>query len=102
MGTAHDILAAGNPPRSVFLDFPLGNTVGRPFAAEEQHATTRAALEALEGIREPGQIIALDHTWSDDEAWKVSAMKDDRGDQRQPRDLTPRYQFEDDRIAAEG
>ena len=101
MGTAHDVLVAGRPPRSVFLDFPLGNTAGRPFLFQEQYNITRAALEALENIRQPGQPITLGHKWSEDESWKITAKSDDRGDQRQPRDLIPRYQFEDDRIAAE-
>ena len=61
MGTAHDVLVAGRPPRSVFLDFPLGNTTGRPFLFQEQYNITRAALEALENIRQPGQPITLGH-----------------------------------------
>ncbi len=102
MGTASDILALGNPPRAMFLDYPLGNSCGRPFAPEEQYDITRAGVEALAGIREPGTILALDYVWSDDESWKAEAVRDDFGDRRQPRDLTPRYQFEEDRIAAKG
>ena len=48
MGTGYDILATGKPPRAVFVDYPLGNTAGRPFAPEEQYAITRSAVEALQ------------------------------------------------------
>lgn len=102
MGTAYDILATCKPPRAVFLDYPLGNTSGRPFAPDEQSAITRSAVEALNGIREPGTILPLNRVWSEDETWKVKAAVADTGDLRQPRDLAPRYQFEDDRVAAEG
>ena len=102
MGTGYDILALGNPPRAVFLDYPLGNTCGRPFAPEEQYDIIRVGLEALAGVSEPGTILTLDYVWSEDESWKVEAVRADLGDRRQSRDLTPRYQFEEDRIAAEG
>ncbi len=102
MGTGYDILALGNPPRAVFVDYPLGNTCGRPFAPEEQYDITRAGVEALAGITEPGTLLTLDNVWSEDESWKIEAVRADMGDRRQPRDLTPRYQFEEDRIAAEG
>ena len=68
---------------------------------QEQYDITRATMEALENMSQPGQLVALDHKWSEDEAWKVTAMNDGHGDQRQTRDLIPRYQFQSDRIAAE-
>ena len=102
MGTGYDILATGKPPRAVFVDYPLGNTAGRPFAPEEQYAITRSAVEALQTITEPGTIVTQDYVWSEDETWKIDAVRVDSADPRRyPRDLTPRYQFEDDRIAAE-
>ena len=90
----------GRPPRAVFLDYPLGDTCGRSFAPEEQYEITRTGVEALEAIREPGTLLARDHVWSEDESWKVEAAKADTGDRRQPRHLVPRYQFEEDRLAA--
>lgn len=102
MGTAYDILDTCKPPRAVFVDYPLGNTAGRPCDIDEQVAITRNALEALTTIKKPGTILIQDYVWSDDETWKIEAAKADTGDKRQPRDLKPRYQFEDDRIAAEG
>ena len=102
MASARDIIAAGNPPRAVFVDYPLGRTTGRPFAPDEQYAITRAGLEGLVTIEAPGTIVDLDYRWADDDAWKAMATDASMGDQRQPRDTTPRYQFAEDRIAAEG
>lgn len=102
MGTGHDILTSGKPPRAVFIDYPLGNTCGRPFAPKEQYDITRAAVEALAEITEPGTMLTQDYVWSEDESWKAKAIPDDMVDRRQPRDFTPHYQFEEDRIAAEG
>ncbi len=102
MASARDIVAAGNPPRAVFLDYPLGHTTGRPFAPQEQYAITRAGLEALASIDKPGTVVALERRWDADDAWKADAMNPAAGDLRQPRDTTPRYQCAADRVAAEG
>ena len=63
---------------------------------------TRAGLEAVESIKEPGTILKLDRTWTINANWKADTLDDTKGDERSPRDETPRYQLEDDRIAAEG
>ena len=99
--SALDIITAGNPPRTAFVDYPLGNTLGHPGDAQEQYAITRRALEGFETIRTPGEIATLDFDWRDDE-WKSKELDASLGDQRSPRDEVPRYQFEEDRIAAEG
>jgi hypothetical protein len=102
MASARDIIAAANPPRAVFVDYPLGHTTGRPFRTEEQLAITRAGLQAVESITEPGTIVELEYRWDDCEAWRAVAVDGPMGDVRQPRDLEPRYQEEADRVAAEG
>ena len=102
MGSALDIMQAGNPPRGVFTDYPLGHTTGMPNDPSDQYAMTRAGLEALETIKEPGTILKLDRTWTINTNWKADTLDDTKGDERSPRDETPRYQLEDDRIAAEG
>ena len=102
MGSALDIMQAGNPPRSVFTDYPLGHTTGMPNDPSDQYAMTRAGLEAFETIKEPGTILKLDRTWTINTNWKADTLDDTKGDERSPRDETPRYQLEDDRIAAEG
>jgi hypothetical protein len=99
-GSALDILQAGQPPRSVFVDYPLGHSVGRPFDADNQRLIVNAALDALETLRSPGSIIELDCRWSDDD-WQNEATDTRSGDTRAPRDESPQYQCEADRQAAE-
>ena len=102
MGSALDIMQAGNPPRGVFTDYPLGHTTGMPNDPSDQYAMTRAGLEAFETIKEPGTILKLDRTLTINSNWKADTLDYTKGDERSPRDETPRYQLEDDRIAAEG
>lgn len=100
MASARDIIRAGNPPRTVFVDYPLGHTTGKPHDPADQAAVLRAALAAFPRFSGPGEIIDLGHRWAEDEGWREQAGRD-IGDQRQPRDLTPRYQTEEDRRLAE-
>lgn len=101
MASARDIVAAGRPPRAVFIDYPLGHTTGRPNDAADQEAVLRAALSAFETIATPDEIVELGRRWSADESWRAKAASDSGDDLRQPRDLTPRYQTEEDRRLAE-
>lgn len=101
VGSALDILQAGQPPRSVFVDYPLGHSVGRPFDGDNQRQIVAAALAAFETIRSPGTTIELDCRWSDDDSWQREATDTDSGDTRAPRDESPQYQCEADRLAAE-
>ena len=60
---ARDITEAVRPPRSVFLDYPLGSTCGRPHDRANQRAaqarptveTTRARAEAAALLGIPQQ-----------------------------------------------
>lgn len=97
MTSALDITRAANPPRAAFLDFPLGHTTGKPHDRELQRAILVAALAAFESLRAPGGIEHLPFDWGD-EGWKRTAMVG--GDARTPRDETPQYQSEDDRLRA--
>ena len=67
---ARDITEAVRPPRSVFVDYPLGSTCGRPHDRANQRAVILAALALLEGGRTPGEIVDLPDVWSADESWK--------------------------------
>lgn len=100
--SAYDITSAGNPPRALFVDYPLGHTSGHPFDSDDQYEINRTALAGLETIQEPGAITDLGRRWSDDDDWKAEAMRADGGDTRSARDTTPQWQHPDDRLAAEG
>jgi len=99
LGSALDIVKAVNPPRMVFLDYPLGHSAGKPFDAGDQYGVVRAALGCLETIDQPGTVVTLPNQW-DDPAWREAAYNQ-MEDKREPRDETPRYQCEEDRILAE-
>jgi hypothetical protein len=101
IGSALDILQAGRPPRGLFVDYPLGHSVGRPFDRENQRAIVGDALAAFELITTPGEIRHLDYQWSDNDDWKTQATDSSSGDTRAPRDTSPQYQTAGDRIAAE-
>ncbi|HEV3363217.1 MAG TPA: hypothetical protein VG795_03590 [Acidimicrobiia bacterium] len=67
---ARDITESVRPPRSVFLDYPLGSTCGRPYDPANQRAVLLAGLRLLETGRTPGEIVDLPYIWSADESWK--------------------------------
>ena len=100
LGSALDILSAGKPPRTVFLNYPLGFESGRFQDADNQLTVVREALTAFPEFDRPG-IRTLAHEWL--EGWQMVDERE-RGklDQRSERTTEPQYQNEADRIAAEG
>jgi hypothetical protein len=115
--SARTITARVNPPRSVFLDAPLGHTSGPPEAPEIQRSIVEQALDLAVSMTRPGTITDLDLRWHTDD-WKStplgwsrrnedgerppgSGSDSSRGDSRTARSDVPRYQFEADRLAAE-
>lgn len=62
---ARDITGLVKPPRSGFLNFPLGNSVGAPRDPAQQRAVCRDIL-SLAGRCEPaGMIVDLPYAWPD-------------------------------------
>ena len=98
MSSALDITRAGNPPRSVFTDFPLGHTAGKPFDRRLQREIMIQTLTAFETMRMPGAIEMLPFEWSADHSWKHAGAGET--DNRTPRTEEPTYQTEDDKSAA--
>ena len=105
MSSALSITAAANPPRAVYLDFPLGHTAGKPHDKALQRRILRDTLDALVTIDTPGTIRRLPHRWAADDSWKDSVMRPGSGgssaDDRIGRLPDPQYQHEEDRVAAE-
>ena len=102
LGSALDILEAGQPPRARFLNYPLGFEAGRPHDAHNQLEVLTAAVAGFDDFDSPG-IKPMDFEW--DAGWQMIAGRDrnqEGADQRSPRDMTPRYQTERDRQLAEG
>jgi len=99
MGSALDIIKAGNPPRAAFLDYPLGHTTGKPHQPELQREILVQALAGFTSMTVPGSVKMLPFYWSEEDEWKHTAMMG--GDSRVPRNETPQYQTEEDRRRAE-
>lgn len=111
MSSAMSITRAANPPRAVYLDYPLGHTAGRADDSAEQMAIMRDTLRAFETISAPGTMVELPYAWSADDAWKDRVMRprprsaeddtsDDHEDDRVERFDTPQYQTQADAAAA--
>ena len=73
MTSALDITQAVNPPRAVFLNFPLGHQTGKPNQPEQQLRIVRDAMRAFETITAPGTIVELPYVWdANDRRWEES------------------------------
>ncbi len=108
--SARTITASANPPRSVFLDLPLGHTTGPPNEPETQRRILSEGLIAGMALSNPG-IADLPYRYIDDD-WKADplswsrrrqeagATKKAGGDTRTDRSDEPQYQSDDDAAAA--
>jgi hypothetical protein len=56
---------AFKPPRTVFLDFPLGCPAGKPDEPELQRNILRGALAAAPRFGAPWKIMKLPFQWSE-------------------------------------
>ncbi len=108
MSSAYSITRAVNPPRSVFLDYPLGHTAGKPDNPANQRRIMIDTLNTLELAQTPGGIRPLKYEWSSDHSWKDRVMRPRESgtassaasDDRVARFDTPQYQYvEDEQIA---
>ena len=106
LSSARSITVAANPPRAVFLDYPLGQTAGRAGNPDEQDFVMRSALNAVEKMDQPGAIETINLQWSDDDSWKDGVMRVQPDgdvttlDDRTERYSTPQYQHPEDAMAA--
>jgi hypothetical protein len=99
LGSALDILQAGQPPRAIFVNYPLGFESGRFKDKHNQYQVVASALQGLMTMKTP-QIEVLPFEWQ--AGWAMlNAREEGENDQRSERDATPQYQTEEDRAAAE-
>ena len=63
VSTGRDLTAQVRPPRSVFVNFPMGNPFGRPGDAATQRKVLLEALRAAERCDEAGLLIDLQYDW---------------------------------------
>ena len=70
MSSALSITRAVNPPRAVYLDYPLGYTSGKVHDKDNQMNVMRDTLAAFQSINRPGGVVYLDYEWCEDDSWK--------------------------------
>jgi D-proline reductase (dithiol) PrdB len=63
VSTGRDITALVRPPRSLFVNHPMGNTFGRPGDTAMQTEILRAVLDFAVSAGEPGILVDLPHQW---------------------------------------
>ena len=63
VSTGRDLSAQVRPPRTVFVNFPMGNPFGKPFDKAQQRTILLDALHALESIKRGGEMIDLPYEW---------------------------------------
>jgi len=66
VSTGRDITALVRPPRSLFVNFPMGNTFGRPGDTTMQLKILRAALDFAVTADEPGILVNLPYEWDEE------------------------------------
>jgi hypothetical protein len=66
------------PPRSAFINFPLGHQCGRPHDVDLQTRILKDALSVLVTARTPGNIVDLQYEWDEpfDFAGFLRALED--------------------------
>ena len=74
VSTGRDLTEQVRPPRSVFVNFPMGNPFGRPFDAATQRDVLRAALHLAESATRPGVLVDLPYAWGEDFATSFDAL----------------------------
>ncbi|HUY57693.1 MAG TPA: hypothetical protein VMV12_07670 [Candidatus Micrarchaeaceae archaeon] len=78
---ARDITELVRPPRAAFLDYPLGNAVGRPDHPAEQRAICLSVLELPWGHGAPGTISDLGLVWPEGD-WADNIAEQYRRDRK--------------------
>lgn len=73
LSSALDITKKIRPPRTVFVNYPLGHTAGKPDDIDDQKNILLQALSLLEN-GQSGQIKVLDVTWNDPK-WDTNLPK---------------------------
>jgi D-proline reductase (dithiol) PrdB len=73
VSTGRDLTFQVRPPRSVFVNFPMGNPFGRPGDREQQTRILLDALHLVETAHEGGVLVDLPYDWGEDFASIVDA-----------------------------
>ena len=77
LSSAPDITSLVKPPRTVFVNFPLGHQAGRAFDTEGQTRIILDALHLLETATTPGTLVQLQYKWDENDpldSWEDEEM----------------------------
>ena len=75
VSTGRDLTAQVKPPRSVFVNFPMGNNFGAPGNPEQQLEILRIALSRIHEVEEAGELIDLPYQWPQDFEYFTGAKR---------------------------
>ncbi|MFT5393184.1 MAG: D-proline reductase (dithiol) PrdB [Gammaproteobacteria bacterium] len=70
VSTARDLSLQVKPPRTVFINHPMGNSFGRSGDAQMQRQILTDALQMLVSCTRPGELIDLDYQWDEPIAYR--------------------------------
>lgn len=75
VSTGRDLTAQVRPPRSAFVNFPMGNPFGAAHAPDQQRRILLDALELAQSTQ-PGVLVDLPYEWPEpfDEAVSKSLL----------------------------
>jgi hypothetical protein len=76
VSTGRDLTAQVRPPRSLFVNFPMGNPFGRPFDAAMQRRILRDALALAGSATQPGELVDLPLDWGQDFSTTFDSLAD--------------------------
>lgn len=65
ISTGRDLTAQVKPPRSLFVNFPMGNNFGEPFNAKQQTMILSRALELVVEAETGGLLEDWEESWSE-------------------------------------
>ncbi len=64
ISTGRDLTVQVKPPRSLFVDFPMGNNFGEPSNPQQQSAILDRALQLIEQVETGGVLEDWPEAWS--------------------------------------
>lgn len=76
VGSARDIVEQAGVARFLFVDFPLGNPMGKPHDVAQQRHIAGQALDLLERAWGPRTTVVADASWGGDD-WRTNFMRVD-------------------------
>jgi len=63
LSTGRDLTAQVKPPRSLFVNFPMGNNFGKPSDLEAQTEILKFALDMIHSVEDAGTLVDWPGQW---------------------------------------